>query len=844
MKMNKKTSNTQQTTASTEKKTRTKASAAQPGLQLPVALGLGCLLLACAVIWFGMLEQSQQRASQQLAANYAHQQLGALDKALQQIDRDLALMASSPELQSLLLAGNTRPDSLAHRFHDSLAAYLHAIGKAEQISDERAPVSFAALDMIRRAERNMPVLPEAHQVSGAWRLYMIKPLRSSADAPIRGTLLVVFDMRRILGSLPPLPAGSGELSLVQQFPGTPAHTLLRNGDTSTAEPLVLSTGNPIWRLEFRPGPALRNSLVNPLALGIAALLATLGTLLALLVLQRSWTTQLRKDSHTLAQLTHGHKVAGLHLMQLEPVAQHIMQLARQHQVNPGPSPAREQATRPAAAPTAAPDDFDDQPLLDDVLDIDIMDDDDPFGMQQDAGQPPHISPDIFRAYDIRGVVGRDLDANVVYWLGRAIGSQSQDAGESRVAVARDGRLSGPTLVEPLITGLLDSGCEVVDLDMVPTPVAYYACANRSSGSAVILTGSHNPPDYNGLKIVIAGKTLYGEQVQALRKRIEDGNLHQAAGSRSRLDLLEAYCQRICDDVVLARPLRIVIDCGNGVTGVIAQQLFEQLGCEVTALFSEVDGRFPNHHPDPGNPENLVQLIDSVRQLKADIGLAFDGDGDRVGVVDSKGQIIHPDRLLMLFAEDVLARNPGADILFDVKCTRQLPALISRLGGRPLMGASGHSLIKARMQESGALLAGEMSGHLFFNERWYGFDDGLYAAARLLELLSLQEDDSATLMARYPSGATTPELVQPVDDQRKFALIDALRQQADWNGGRLIEIDGLRVEFPFGWGLVRASNTTPALTLRFEADSNEELQQLQQLFREQLARVAPDISPTF
>src|SRR5690554_3233773 len=373
---------------------------------------------------------------------------------------------------------------------------------------------------------------------------------------------------------------------------------------------------------------------------------------------------------------------------------------------------------------------------------------------------------------------------------------------------------------------------------------YYATHTTEATSGVMLTGSHNPPDYNGLKIVIAGETLSGERISALRQRLEQNLLHEGNGECQPLDILDSYTHRIVDDVLLARPLKVVVDCGNGVGGVIAQNLLEQLGCEVVALYCEVDGNFPNHHPDPGKPENLRDLQLIVKQHNADLGLAFDGDADRLGVVMANGEIICADRLLMLFAEDIVTRNPGADIVFDVKCTRQLPQLISRLGGRPVMWKSGHSLIKAKMQETQALLGGEMSGHVFFQERWYGFDDGLYSACRLLELVSMLTQDREQINAmfdRYPTGLSTPELHVEVGEKRKFALMNDLENTAEWGEqARVTTIDGLRVDYPDGWGLVRASNTTPVLVLRFEADDAVGLERIRHLFRQQLSAVAPDL----
>ncbi|UVO20074.1 phosphomannomutase/phosphoglucomutase [Stutzerimonas stutzeri] len=461
-----------------------------------------------------------------------------------------------------------------------------------------------------------------------------------------------------------------------------------------------------------------------------------------------------------------------------------------------------------------------------------------------SAKAPKLPASIFRAYDIRGIVGDSLTNETAYWIGRAVGSQSLAQGEPNVSVGRDGRLSGPELVQHLIQGLVDSGCTVSDIGMVPTPVLYYAANILAGKSGVMLTGSHNPPDYNGFKIVIAGDTLANEQIQALRQRIETGDLSEGIGRVEPVDVLERYFEQIRTDIAMAKPMKVVVDCGNGVAGVIAPQLIEALGCKVIPLYCEVDGNFPNHHPDPGKPENLVDLIAKVKAEKADLGLAFDGDGDRVGVVTNAGTMIYPDRLLMLFAKDVVARNPGADIIFDVKCTRRLTPLISGYGGRPVMWKTGHSLIKKKMKESGALLAGEMSGHIFFKERWFGFDDGIYSAARLLEILSQDKRDAEQVFAAFPSDVSTPEINITVTEESKFTIIDALQRDAQWGEANLITLDGVRVDYPKGWGLIRASNTTPVLVLRFEADSAQELGRIQDVFRAQLHNVAPDLKLPF
>jgi len=451
---------------------------------------------------------------------------------------------------------------------------------------------------------------------------------------------------------------------------------------------------------------------------------------------------------------------------------------------------------------------------------------------------------IFKAYDIRGIVGQTLTEAIVERIGHALGSAARARGGEQIAIGRDGRLSGPALTAALARGIQASGVTVIDLGLVTTPMTYFAAHHLGCGSAVMVTGSHNPPDYNGLKMVIAGETLAGEAIQALRRRSERGDLSHGAGAYRQVDIAAAYIDRIASDVRLARPLKIIVDAGNGVAGAYAPALYRALGCEVEELFCDVDGRFPNHHPDPSVPKNLTDLIARLRASDAEIGLAFDGDGDRLGVVTKDGSIIYPDRQLMLFAADVLARNPGAQIIFDVKSTRNLYAWIRRHGGEPLLWKTGHSLVKAKMRETGALLAGEMSGHVFFKERWYGFDDGLYAGARLLEYLSGQADLDATLH-ELPDSVNTPELHIPMREGEPHRLIAALRASARFEGAReVIDIDGLRVEYADGFGLMRASNTTPVIVLRFEADDAAALGRIQTDFRRVLHGADPTLPLPF
>jgi len=449
---------------------------------------------------------------------------------------------------------------------------------------------------------------------------------------------------------------------------------------------------------------------------------------------------------------------------------------------------------------------------------------------------PH---EIFKAYDIRGIVGKTLTAEITKALGHAIGSEARARGLTSIAIGRDGRLSGSELTQALAKGLRISGINVIDVGMVATPMLYLAAHELCNYSGVMVTGSHNPPDYNGLKIVLDGETLAAESIQDLRVRLENNDLVNGNGNYCKQDITEMYLKRITSDIKLVRPMKIIVDCGNGVAGAFAPTLYRRLGCEVIEIFCEVDGTFPNHHPDPSVPENLRDVIHALNTTDAEIGLAFDGDGDRLGVVTKTGNIIYPDRQLMLFAVDVLARNPGGQIIFDVKCTRNLAPWIERHGGKPIMWKTGHSFIKAKLKETGALLAGEMSGHIFFKERWYGFDDGLYAGARLLELLSRQADSSSTLNA-IPDAINTPELQIRLEEGENYTLIAQLQKTARFdNSERVITVDGLRVEYRDGFGLARSSNTTPVVVLRFEADNKIALKRIQDDFRKVILQAKPD-----
>ena len=837
---------------------------------LPILLGLA--IAAAVLLQLNQSITAQQTSEQasQLATAYNQQ----LDLLLGMADANAkTLPASTPLVNAILRQDDEAIVRLEREW--AQAPYLSEV-VIMQPGSQRADksLSFSALDHLGLAATSQQSALE-YVTSGDKQLfYQASPILHPQQTRIIGTLLLIYDARSMLERL----AGAStdarwQVSLHQQLPQAPMIELYRTGP-GLQDPATQSfaTQHPYWTLAVavdRPSLLQSPWLSHYLALLLVLLFTALAALLVLRgKLRQQLTANIAAARNALGdnqpQLLE--ELAGT---ALQPLAEPLRKLLRRSNGNGSPVPAdshagtaaekavEQQAPQPEKAPqspvptpagtiesTPAESFLDD--VLDDVLDIDILDmelDESILQSEQvhaPAASQPRIDAGIFRAYDIRGIVGTNLDAETAYWIGRAVGSESIARGEARIVVGRDGRLSGQQLAAGLIRGLTETGCTVLDLGMVPTPLVYFGTHQLDASSGVMVTGSHNPPDYNGFKVVIAGETLASERITALYQRIVKQDILQGEGAVQQVNLLDQYVDYISDDVAIGNPLKVVVDCGNGVAGVVAPRLLEELGCIVSPLYCEVDGNFPNHHPDPGKPENLQDLIRKVQEDGADLGLAFDGDGDRLGVVTNKGEIIYPDRLMMLLAKDVVSRNPGCDIVYDVKCTRRLAALISRCGGRPVMWKTGHSLMKAKLRETGALLAGEMSGHIFFKERWFGFDDGIYAAARLLEILSMEVDSADQVFARYPVCPSTPELTIEVTEDSKFAIIEALQSSADWNGGSLTTLDGIRVDYPKGWGLIRASNTTPMLVLRFEGDSEEDLQQIQNLFRDRLLAVAPDI----
>jgi phosphomannomutase/phosphoglucomutase len=799
-------------------------------ISIPAAVAAAMLAATSAELYFVTAQSAREERSNtaRLAAEATAQDMSRLIALAGEV---LDQLAQDPELARLLDSGDpARILDAEQRLTRMVpgAALVRLVPDTTETPDEqRSPrMGFADLEAIRKTKAGQPPPPALHAAN-------------TPDAHIAMTRKLGQGNGVILASLAPkfitaaLPAqlSQGALELKQN-----ALSLAFQGDAT------LKGGSPdgkipikgtSWAVSYWSSHStgadslwfLSLPLFTAIPIGVAGYFA-----------YRRSSESLRHDQDNIAlivqDLLSGQRPRKqlIHFEEMQRLASELEQM-RPASLQSSPEP-RSATVKPfPAVPTPAVDD--DEP--------------DDSGALHPASPPSSPVPEavpaaIFRDHDIRGVVGETLTSDVVRKLGRAIGSEARERGEFTVAIARDGRLSSPELSQALGRGLMDSGCSVIDLGQVPTPVLYFATHVLNTESGVMITGSHTPARYNGLKVVIAGESLAEEDIRKLRARIERNDFTSGKGQLESRDIVSDYMERIVHDTQLGRSLKIVVDCGNGVAGAIAPALLSEIGCEALPLFCEVDGNFPNHPPDPSQPENLATLIRAVQQEQADLGIAFDGDGDRIGVVDSSGKIIWPDRQMMLFAADVLSREPGSDIVFDVKCTRHLASHIVRHGGRPLMWKTGHAAIQAKLKETGALLGGEMRGHIFFKERWYGFDDALYACARLVEILSGDPRPSAEVFAELPDSVSTPELTltfKKEGDNVRF--IEKLREMADFPQARVTDIDGLRIDFADGWGLVSASATASALVLRFEADDAKALARVQNEFKTLLQKVQPDIS---
>lgn len=777
------------------------------------ALALTALAIAISayILYGAWVSDAGTEQAAQLSKTQANKRAAAVALYLEDQQKQLNRLASRPSIANLVQARSetlivTATTSLKAAFPEADAVRLLSLERQDKLKSSQGKLSFTELDMINRAEEGKKnVAPELLKKDD-WQLLFIAPVISKEHTKPVGTLLLSQPAAGMFQVIAELEPEQGQTTLLRRSRNQP-FPVYSTPQSYPGNAIKVPVDQSEWIIQFTPSPQLLNEAsINPIWVILMHVAAA-----ALLLPAVYWVTG-RVDPER----------------KRKPAVFATETASYDHGTN-----------KPSA--------LDDVKLSDEDADVlDLQETSEILVDEVEAIPETETLPDtIFRAYDIRGLAHEQLTPELAEKIGQAIASEALSAGESCLYVGRDGRTSSPELSQAMIAGVLSTGCDVINLGVIPTPLLYFAtCEFPESKSGIMVTASHNPAEYNGFKIVIDGTTLADDQILQIKSRIIKGDYYQGDGEEIEQSVIPEYIDRIFSDVALAGDVKIVIDAANGVTANVAPQLFEELGCEVVPLFCELDGSFPNHNPDPTREENLQALILEVQNSQADLGVAYDGDGDRLVIVTPKGNIIWPDRLLMLFAKDIVSRNPGADVLYDVKCTRELTSIVSSYGGRPIMWKTGHSHLKAKMHETGALIGGELSGHIFIKDRWYGFDDGMYATARLLEIMTLRDQDIDSMFDSFPNLPSTPEILVPVEEQQKFGIIKTLIEKGDFQSGKAVTLDGLRVEFSKGWGLVRASNTSAALTLRFEAEDEEVIEQMKMLFKRELTKVAPSIALPF
>lgn len=789
---------------------------------LCLLFGLAVNAVAGLITWQKFVVQERQRQMEAFAEHNARLAASNVANYMHGAYERLAFFTKSSSLATALTytdsVGLLEIDrALRNSFPRAQAIRIFRTGEAKVNLDGDPPLRFAEVEIIKKAEKREKVIPEALDIGGGWRINVVVPVPQDPQKPVLGTIMVTLPMEELFQQMRKGLDEVGKISIYQIFNNTPRLMGSFGKGTIYKAPPINIPESP-WQVEFTASEKLfestRIDYTFLLLVGVVASLATLALfiLLGLAVGRQIYRKQLAlQETHIRmgraapgAGSQMGRNILDLHLLKED---EDLLGLKGHEQQD------------------------------DDVLDIDNPDDA-AVGDSAGATVPDHI----FRCYDIRGRVPEEVNNDLALQIGKALGSEALEQGEKALIVARDARTHSPILVENLIRGVLSTGCKVINIGTVPTPLLYYATeVLDDSSSGVIVTASHSPAAYNGFKVVMKGQVRTEEDIKAVRTRILKQNFRQGIGAEDNVDVIDRYVEAIFSDIALAGDINIVVDAGSGVTGKVAPRLFEELGCRVTPLFCDLDGNFPHHGPDPSVEANLQDLIRKVQETQADLGVAFDGDGDRLAVVTPSGQIIWPDRLLMLFAKDILARNPGADVVFDVKSSRQLNSVISGSGGRPIMWKTGHAPMRAKVIETGALVGGEYSGHIFIKDRWYGFDDGMYAAARLIEIMSLRDENLDQIFAEFPPLCATPEIRIPVAEEIKFALIESLVAGGEFDDAKIITLDGLRVEYPYGWGLVRASNTGAELTMRFEAETEEQIHNLKALFTREIRKIDSSIT---
>ena len=813
------------------------------------SVALLVIFLSCLSIPAGFLWQHQQVTSQHQQSDLRKQKHiaemihASVEGKVDLLKQQMASIARSPQLATIisrrdphLIASQQRV--LARLIPAAKKACLIAANVDELDPSACIPITFVTLNSLRQArkEGSAPIAVMQAGTADSY-LLMTQSIKNRQDSVV-GVLAMTVDMK-IVNQLISAQFGSeGYVELQQGAQGGAPLVMQGNNQWRQGPPLYQKkVAKSHWHIAYWPAVQTQTSAY----LLVAGIVLSL-VLLMWLFRERSQRFVLNHDIGQLRRQLADLNISGLKANypmvnpEMDVVVDDIQTLA---QTLPIAKKAESTAAIEASSETEITLEFSESALI-------VPIDSGPLELAVETQATIELAPSIFKAYDIRGIVGETIDEHTFRTIGQAIGSEALDQDQPSLVVGRDGRLSSESLSAALIEGIIASGCEVVDIGQVPTPVLYFACEHLHTASGVMVTGSHNPANYNGLKIVIADKPIFGAKLQQLYQRILQGNMHSGQGSLNNADLIDDYIAQVMSGIHLSRPLKVVVDCGNGVGGLVAPKLLSAMGCEVIELYCEVDGHFPNHHPNPSDPGNLQDLILAVQRSGAELGLALDGDGDRLGVVDTEGNIIWSDRLLMMFAQDVLSRLPGALVIYDVKCSSLLEEVVLSAGGEALMMASGYALLRDKMKETGAPLAGEMSGHIFFNDRWFGFDDAIYSAGRLLELLAKDplERSATEVFAAIPNRESTPEMMVEMDELESQKFIRQLTAEASFPGAKVVAIDGVRADYPTGWGLVRASNTLPGLMLRFEADTQENLQEIQQQFKQQMLQVKPTITLLF
>ncbi|MEE8321438.1 MAG: phosphomannomutase/phosphoglucomutase [Gammaproteobacteria bacterium] len=826
---------------------------------ISVALVVALLAIVGGRYFYNLQVEKSQAQSQAALEAAARDVADKVLSPFKAVTAELNTLVRGEEIVSLFKEGD--PDALAaqaenlgSRFDSVLKLRLLLPGGYELDSEAFPPLSYASLDLLRRAEKTSGPIGAEVMMFGSPKEHIVLIQRVKDKG---GVLIGLFHLSLGVDVFDEVLTGLGKINAyieVNQHVagkklvlGNYGDKLFRHGD-----PITVAVNDTHWNISYwgektvmAAEPEASGSGSVGLIIMVIVLLVMAGGAVfffkqrrggkgesASQVVYEGAIKAIMEGAHPGMEKLIPHLPKMGQVKTIRPVSagmegEDITKIARPAEAQiptPAPAPAKAKAAAGSAGKEVP------KPTVQPKAEVDQVE----------------IDPGIFRAYDIRGIVGKTLTVEAVHEIGRGIGSEAHERGQQGIAVGRDGRNSGPELADALIKGLRATGRDVIDIGMVPTPVLYFATHFLDTGSGVMITGSHNPPAYNGLKIMLGGETLSGENIQAIYNRIKTNNFNTGEGDLQIADISADYLRRVSEDipVALGKSFKIVIDCGNGVAGSLAPQLFRALGHDVEELYCEVDGNFPNHHPDPSQPENLEELIAKVKEGQADIGFAFDGDGDRLGVIDGEGNIIWPDRQLMLMARDVLSRNQGAKIIFDVKCSRHLKTIIEASGGEPLMWKTGHSLIKSKMKEVDAPLAGEMSGHIFFKERWYGFDDAMYAAARLVEILTNYDGKPVDAFAELPGGIATPELRLDMVETEHAGFMQTLQDKMPFEGAEVVDIDGLRIEYADGWGLIRPSNTSPCLVMRFEADNQTAMERIQSEFRGAISQINPELQIPF